>query len=50
MLLNDAVEDVLANETEVAVDGSESTLDEGPALLGVVRHLLVVVVQVGDGD
>ena len=50
VLLNDAVEDVLANKAKVAVNGSESALDKGPALLGVVRDLLVVVVQVGDGN
>lgn len=50
MLLDDAVEEVLANEAEVAVNGGKGTLDEGPALLGVVRDFGVVVVQVGDGN
>lgn len=50
MLLNDAVEKVLANEAKLAVNSSESTLDVGPALGGVVGKLGVVVVEVGDGD
>lgn len=50
MLLNDAVEQVLANEAKFTVNGSESALDIGPALVGVVRDLGVVVVEVGDGD
>lgn len=50
VLLDDAVEEVLANETELTVNGGESTLDVGPALSGVVRNIGVVVVEVGDGD
>lgn len=50
MLLNDSVEQVLANEAKLTVNGSESALDIGPALVGVVRDLGVVVVEVGDGD
>jgi hypothetical protein len=50
VLLDDAVEEVLANETELAVNGGESTLDIGPALSGVVRDIGVVVVKVGDGN
>ena len=50
VLLNDTVENVLANETELAVNSGESTLDVGPALGGVVRKLGVVVVEVGDGN
>lgn len=50
VLLDDAVEDVLANEAEVAVNGGESALDKGPAVLVVVVDVGVVVVEVGDGD
>jgi hypothetical protein len=50
VLLNDAVEKVLANEAELTVNSGESTLDVGPALRGVVGELGVVVVEVGDGD
>lgn len=50
VLLNDTVEKVLANETELAVNSGESTLDVGPALSGVVRKLGVVVVEVSDGN
>lgn len=50
MLLDDAVEEVLANETELTVNSGESTLDVGPALSSVVRNIGVVVVEVGDGD
>lgn len=50
VLLNDAVEQVLANETELAVNRGKGTLDEGPSLLGVVRDLGMVVMEVGDGD
>lgn len=50
VLLNDTVEQVLANEAKLTVNSSESALDVGPALVGVVRNLGVVVVEVGDGD
>lgn len=48
--LNDAVEQVTANEAKLSVDGSKSTLDEGPALGLVMVHLQVGVVQVSDGN
>lgn len=50
VLLNDTVENVLANETKLAVNSGESTLDVGPAFGGVVRKIGVVVVEVGDGN
>lgn len=50
MVLDDAVEQMTSNKTKLAVDGGQSTLDKGPALGLVVRHLHVVVVQVGNGD
>jgi hypothetical protein len=50
MLLDDAVEDVLADEAKVAVNGGQGALDEGPAVLVVVGNLGVVMVEVGDGD
>jgi hypothetical protein len=50
VLLNDAVENVLSNEAKLAVNSSESTLDVGPALSGVVGELGVVVVEVSDGN
>lgn len=49
MLLNDPVEEVLANEARVAVNSDKGTLGKGPSLLSVVRNLRVVVVQAGDG-
>lgn len=50
MLLDDAVEKVLADETKVSVNSGESTLDVGPSLVGIVGKVGVMVVEVGDGD
>lgn len=50
MLLDDTVEEVLANESEVAVNGGQGTLDESPAVLVVVVDVRVVVVEVGDSN
>ena len=50
VLVNDAVEEVLANKAKVTVDGGESTLDEGPALGVKVVDVGVVVMEVGDRD
>lgn len=50
VVLNDAVEQVAANETEFSVHGCEGALDKGPALSLIVRHLHVGVVQVSDGN
>ena len=50
VLVNDAVEEVLANKAKVTVDGSESSLDKGPAVGLKVVDIGVGVVEVGDGD
>lgn len=50
VVVDNVVEEVLANEAEVAVDGGESTLDESPRVGVEVVDLLVGVVEVGDGD
>ena len=50
MRLDDAVEEVAADEAEVAVDGREGALDEGPVLSVEVGDVGVRVVEVGDGD
>ena len=48
--LDDAVEDLAANEAELAVNGSGGTTSEVPGLAGVVREGRVGVLEVGDGD
>lgn len=48
--LDDAVEEVAADEAKVAVDRGERALDKGPAVGLEVRDIRVGVVQVGDGD
>lgn len=48
--LDDAVEEVAADEAKVAVDGREGALDEGPVLSVEVGDVGVRVVEVGDGD
>lgn len=50
VVVDNVVEEVLANEAEIAVDGGESALDEGPGVGVEVVDLLVGVVEVGDGD
>lgn len=50
VVVDDVVEKVLANEAEIAVDGGESALDEGPGVGLEVVDFLVSVVEVGDGD
>lgn len=50
VLVNDAVEEVAADEAKVAVNGGEGALDVGPALGVKVGDVGVVVVEVGDGD
>jgi hypothetical protein len=50
MVLDNAVEDVAADEAKLAVDGRHGTLDERPVVRIVMRRLLVGVVQVRDGD
>lgn len=48
--LDDAVEDVTADETKVTVDGGGSTTGEVPRLGLVVGQAGVGVLEVGDGD
>ena len=50
VVLDDAVEDVAADETEFAIDSGSSALDEAPLIGFVVRGILVGVVEVRDGD
>lgn len=50
MGLDDAVEEVAADEAKVAVDGGEGALDEGPVLGVEVREVRVRVVEVGNGN
>jgi hypothetical protein len=50
VVLNDAVEDVAANEAEFTVNGRKGTLDESPLVCLVVRRLGMSVMQVGDGN
>lgn len=48
--LNDAVEEVAADEAELAVNGGSGTADEVPLLLNVVRKGGVGVLEVGNGN
>lgn len=48
--VDDAMEEVAADEAKVTIDSGEGALDEGPALGLEVRHLGVGVVEVGDGN
>lgn len=48
--LDDAVEDVTANEAEVTVDGGASTTDEVPDIRVVVGESGISVLEVGDGN
>lgn len=48
--LDDAVEDVAADEAELAVDGGGGAAGEVPGLAGVVGQGGVGVLEVGDGD
>lgn len=50
VVLDDAVEDVATDETEIAVDGGSRSLDESPVLGLVVRCLRVSVVEISDGN
>lgn len=47
---DDAVEEVLVNPSKVAVDGAEVAEGKVPGAFGVVRHIGVGVVQVGNGN
>lgn len=48
--LDDAVEELAADEAELAVDGGGGTAGEGPGLAGVVGEGWVGVLEVGDCD
>lgn len=48
--LDDAVEDLAADEAEFAVDGGGGATGEVPGLAGVVGEGRVGVLEVGDGD
>lgn len=50
VVFDDAVEDVAADEAEVAVDGRGGALEEGPLVGFVVGGFGVRVVEVGDCD
>lgn len=50
VVLDNAVEDVTANEAEFTVNGGHGALDESPVLGIVVSRILVGVVQIGDGN
>ena len=50
VVLDDAVEDVAADEAKITGDGGRSALDESPVLRLVMRCLLVGVVKIGDGN
>lgn len=50
MGVDDAVEEVAADEAKVAVNRGQGALDEGPAVGLEVVDLGVGVVQVGDGN
>lgn len=48
--IDNAVEDVPANEAEITIDCGQGSSNERPALAVVVREVLVRVVEVGDSD
>ena len=48
--LDDAVEQLTADETKVSVNSGQSTLLESPGALLEVLGLAVVVVKVSNGD
>lgn len=48
--LDDAVEDLAADETEFAVNGGGGATSKVPGLAGVVREGRVGVLEVSDGD
>lgn len=50
VVLDDAVEQVAADETELAVYGGQGAFDVGPVFGVVVGDVHVGVVQVGDGN
>lgn len=48
--LDDAVQQLAADEAHLAVNGGGSAADEVPLLAGVVRQGRIGVLQEGDGD
>lgn len=48
--LDDAVEEISANEAKVTINGRESTLDKGPVLGIKMREVGMCVMKVGNGD
>lgn len=50
MELDDTVEQLTTDETEVSVDSGQSTLLESPSALLKVLSVTVVVVKVSDGN
>jgi hypothetical protein len=48
--VNDAVEEVAADEAKVAVNRGQGALDEGPAVGLEVVDLGVGVMEIGDGN
>lgn len=50
VVLDDAVEDVAADEAEFTINGRKRALDKGPLVGLVVGRILVGVVQVRNRD
>lgn len=50
VVFNDTVEHLTANKAEIAVNGGESTLLESPGVLLEVLSILVIVVEISDGN
>lgn len=50
VLFDNAVEQMLANEAELSVNRSQSTLHKGPVVRGEVRDVGMVMMQVSDGN
>jgi hypothetical protein len=50
VVLDDAVEDVAANEAKLTINGRSGTLDKRPVFGFVVRGILMGVVKVSDGN
>lgn len=50
MIFDDTVEHFTANKAEIAVNSGESTLLESPGVLLEVLSILMVVVEVSDGN
>ena len=48
--IDDTMEQVAANEPEITVNCSKSTLDKGPGISLIVRQLWMSVMQIGNSD